>query len=58
MGRDAGARSRSSLRLAARFDVIVCVDYRGIGVAALAAGRLLGLAGHRAGRGRRRARGR
>jgi D-inositol-3-phosphate glycosyltransferase len=31
-----------TLALARRADVIVCVDYRGIGVAAIAAGRLLG----------------
>jgi D-inositol-3-phosphate glycosyltransferase len=29
------------LQMASRFDVIVCVDYRGIGVAAIVAGRLL-----------------
>ena len=29
--------------LAARFDVITCIDYRGIGVSAIAAGRLCGL---------------
>ncbi|MDE3153501.1 MAG: glycosyltransferase family 4 protein [Acidobacteriota bacterium] len=30
------------LRLRARYDLICCIDYRGIGLAALAAGRLLG----------------
>lgn len=30
------------LRMASRFDVLMCVDYRGIGVAAIIGGRLLG----------------
>jgi glycosyltransferase involved in cell wall biosynthesis len=33
---------RVTLTLASRFDVIVCIDYRGIGVSAVAAGRLRG----------------
>jgi glycosyltransferase involved in cell wall biosynthesis len=33
---------RKILALASRFDVIVCIDYRGIGVGAVMAGRLLG----------------
>ncbi len=36
------AFSRAILARASRFDVIVCIDYRGIGVGAVAAGRLLG----------------